>query len=173
MKTKNIREITVRELVEEVDINRSTFYLHYNDIYDMLNKIEQQLIDELMLVTIKHKKEYYNEKIQLYFKEVFTILLENMDLCYILMGPNGDINFTNNLKELINENITKTTVEVLNGIQSIADIEYACSFYIGGCLGIIEKWLKGNAKESPTELAQLCYKLIYKGLESYLPKDVI
>lgn len=40
MQEKSIREITVRELVDEVDINRSTFYLHYTDIYDMLNKIE-------------------------------------------------------------------------------------------------------------------------------------
>ena len=42
MQEKSIREITVRELVDEVDINRSTFYLHYTDIYDMLNKIEEK-----------------------------------------------------------------------------------------------------------------------------------
>lgn len=32
MKEKSIGEITVKELVDEVDINRSTFYLHYSDI---------------------------------------------------------------------------------------------------------------------------------------------
>ena len=31
MKEKNINEITVRELVDEADINRSTFYLHYTE----------------------------------------------------------------------------------------------------------------------------------------------
>ena len=36
MQKKSIKEITVKELVEEVDINRSTFYLHYTDIYQML-----------------------------------------------------------------------------------------------------------------------------------------
>ena len=39
MQKKNIREITVTELVDEVDINRSTFYLHYEDIYQkVLNR---------------------------------------------------------------------------------------------------------------------------------------
>ena len=41
---KSIREITVKELVERVDINRSTFYLHYSDIYDMMEKIENGLV---------------------------------------------------------------------------------------------------------------------------------
>ena len=40
MQKKSIKEITVKELVEEVDINRSTFYLHYTDIYQMLESIE-------------------------------------------------------------------------------------------------------------------------------------
>ena len=36
MQKKSIKEITVKELVEEVDINRSTFYLHYTDILIMI-----------------------------------------------------------------------------------------------------------------------------------------
>ena len=40
MQQKNIKEITVKELVDEIDINRSTFYLHYTDIYQMLQSIE-------------------------------------------------------------------------------------------------------------------------------------
>ena len=43
MKKKNIKDITIKELVEKVDINRSTFYLHYSDIYDLLNDIEKNL----------------------------------------------------------------------------------------------------------------------------------
>ena len=35
LKEKSLKEITVKELVEKVDINRSTFYLHYADIYDI------------------------------------------------------------------------------------------------------------------------------------------
>ena len=35
MQKKSIKEITVKELVDEVDINRSTFYLHYSDIYNL------------------------------------------------------------------------------------------------------------------------------------------
>ena len=41
MKEKSVNQITVKELVEEVDINRSTFYLHFKDIQDLLREIER------------------------------------------------------------------------------------------------------------------------------------
>ena len=40
MQKKSIKEITVKELVEEVDINRSTFYLHYTDIYQIFTILD-------------------------------------------------------------------------------------------------------------------------------------
>ena len=42
MKGKSVNQITVKELVEEVDINRSTFYLHFKDIQDLLRRIEEK-----------------------------------------------------------------------------------------------------------------------------------
>ena len=47
LKEKSLKEITVKELVEKVDINRSTFYLHYADIYDMMEKIENELTGDI------------------------------------------------------------------------------------------------------------------------------
>ena len=43
MKEKSVNQITVKELVEEVDINRSTFYLHFKDIQDLLREIEENI----------------------------------------------------------------------------------------------------------------------------------
>ena len=36
MQEKSMKNISVRELAELIDINRSTFYLHYTDIYDLI-----------------------------------------------------------------------------------------------------------------------------------------
>ena len=40
MKEKPIKDISVKELTDLADINRGTFYLHYRDIYDMLEQLE-------------------------------------------------------------------------------------------------------------------------------------
>ena len=47
MQEKSIGEITVKELVEEVDINRSTFYLHYSDIPTLLREIEDDMMEKM------------------------------------------------------------------------------------------------------------------------------
>ena len=59
MQTKSIKEITVKELVDEVDINRSTFYLHYTDIYQMLESIEDELEGEINQIVNNHPVDSY------------------------------------------------------------------------------------------------------------------
>ena len=54
LQEKSIGEITVKELVEEVDINRSTFYLHYSDIPSLLKEIEDDMMDEMERAVREH-----------------------------------------------------------------------------------------------------------------------
>ena len=54
MKKKNIGQITVKELVDDVDINRSTFYLHYSDIPSLLKEIEDDMIEEIERAILEH-----------------------------------------------------------------------------------------------------------------------
>ena len=44
----DLDKITVTELVRRADINRSTFYLHYSDIYDIVSEIENSLMNEIL-----------------------------------------------------------------------------------------------------------------------------
>ena len=43
---KTLEKITVKELSELAEINKATFYLHYQDIYDLSDKIEDELLEE-------------------------------------------------------------------------------------------------------------------------------
>lgn len=47
MQQKQVNEITVKELTDLADINRGTFYLYYKDIFDMLEKIENEFFGKL------------------------------------------------------------------------------------------------------------------------------
>ena len=43
LKEKKVQDITVRELTDMADLNRGTFYLHYKDVFDLLEKTEAEL----------------------------------------------------------------------------------------------------------------------------------
>ena len=77
MGAKSVNEVTVTELVDLVDINRSTFYLHYRDIPHMLECVEQELYDEIfhaMETTFNGRFEGDNLG---FLKDVFSILFAN------------------------------------------------------------------------------------------------
>ena len=81
MQKKSIKEITVKELVDEVDINRSTFYLHYSDIYQMLESIENELMDEIAQVIEEHPLDLVkNGSSYPMIEHIFTILDNSNDI---------------------------------------------------------------------------------------------
>ncbi|MCY8607481.1 TetR family transcriptional regulator, partial [Bacillus sonorensis] len=47
MEEKAFEEITVTDMTKKADINRGTFYLHYQDKYDLLDQSEEEIIDEI------------------------------------------------------------------------------------------------------------------------------
>ena len=59
---KSLQEITVKELVARVHINRSTFYLHYSDISNMLENVKQELIEEIAEVMESYPPEPFSEQ---------------------------------------------------------------------------------------------------------------
>ena len=70
MQEKSVNQITVKELVEEVHINRSTFYLHFKDIQDLLWEIEDTMEQEIQRAIEEHPIEPHNEN-TFYFIENF------------------------------------------------------------------------------------------------------
>ena len=48
LKEKPIQSITIKELCETAGINRGTFYSHYSDIYDLLEKLEEELMADFI-----------------------------------------------------------------------------------------------------------------------------
>ena len=49
MQEQHISKISIRAICEFAGINRSTFYVHYTDQYDLLKKVEQEVLDNLEL----------------------------------------------------------------------------------------------------------------------------
>jgi len=169
LKGKSIQEITVHELVDEVDINRSTFYLHYTDIFDMLKKVEDEFFTSCMTLVEKYDVPETDEPDLQAFAEspailtaLYQIVKENADFCLILMGPNGDIQFVNKVIATIDAQIKQRVSRVIeiHNQQS----EYIYDYCMYGCIGLIKRWLAQGAAESPEEMARLTAKLLVADL---------
>ena len=57
MKEKDFKDISVKDITDRMDLNRGTFYLHYTDIYDLLNKIETDVLDDFQRVIDTYRQK--------------------------------------------------------------------------------------------------------------------
>ena len=74
MQEQHISKISIRAICEFAGINRSTFYVHYTDQYDLLNKVEQEAMDNLKKYLIFFKKpdeSFKNNWVYSYLKRDF------------------------------------------------------------------------------------------------------
>ena len=149
LKEKKVQDITVRELTDMADLNRGTFYLHYRDVFDLLEKTENELLDEFNSLMYRHNAQ--------------DLTKDNSDLVYILLGENGDLNFVNRLKHLVREKCLQDWMEVFRSGNS-AFFEAYYSFIVSGCVGLVQYWLQTGLTESPEELATLAEKIINQGI---------
>ena len=69
-----MNQITVKELVEEVDINRSTFYLHFKDIQDLLREIEENMEAQIKRAIEEHPIVSGNENAFLFYRRYVSCI---------------------------------------------------------------------------------------------------
>lgn len=174
LKEKNIQNITVQELVDKVDMNRSTFYLHYKDIYDLLEHIENNYFDDFRAFMDSHKvitdiKKLNEDKITDTMIDYFKFLKKNEDLVTVLIGYNGDLSFSKRQVETLTETIYGWLYDDLGIVknQQNDDIFQFCTY---GSIGLVRNWVMNGYKEPPESIGKLTSSIIISNVKKFLIK---
>ena len=88
--TKDISQITIKEICEGADINRATFYAHYNDQYDLLRKIEDEMLDNIKTNLGELDQINSNMDAVLTAEKIFEYLKDNAKICKLLLREDGN-----------------------------------------------------------------------------------
>jgi len=157
-----ISKITVKKLCETADINRSTFYAHYSDAYDLLQQLEREVLQELMEHISKHTFTEKTEEIVQVLNVMLGYIGENSDLFKVLLSENGNSSFQKDIMQITQQ---KSITDLYNSKNIDARTsEYIQCFLLSGSISIIKEWLQDGMVEAPQELSELIAKLLYEGL---------
>ena len=110
---KDIKNITIKELVEKVDINRSTFYLHYSDIYELLAEMENNLMAEIWQVFDSYKNIDKLEESYAFILTLYKTFDNNRDLCRAIMSSQNNSSFIQQMEESIEREIRLKLNEII------------------------------------------------------------
>jgi AcrR family transcriptional regulator len=166
---KGFINISVTDLTQRADINRGTFYLHYVDKYDLLEKIENEIIQEIEEET-KHLDSVNMRNIDTtneplpFMVKLFEYFRENSVIIKSILGPKGDPTFDRKIKKFIETNLfEKQKSKSFNIDQAVISEEYFIPYILSADLGVIQHWLEKGMKESPDEMALMLARMSLLG----------
>lgn len=143
LQTKSLNEITVSDICKKAELNRSTFYANYTDIYDLADKIKEYLEAEVGRLYIDERINSFNSHDYL---KLFYHIKENQIFyrTYFKLGYDNNNNivweYDTNLAEKYFDN---------------KYMDYHIEFFKSGLNAIIKKWLANGCTESPEEIAEI------------------
>lgn len=163
LKKKEISKITVAELAERADIGRGTFYLHYTDPYDLLDKIENEALDSVtaFAAPISDTRRYVS--LMEHLEHVWEHIYNNKELFSILMMHQDGARF---IKKF--HNYSEKAALTAAGVEAFASVEelYSVTYVISGTLGIFQRWMEDGATMPPGTLAGIARDAIGAGPEA-------
>ena len=163
LQKKQVNEITVKELTDLADMNRGTFYMYYKDIFDMLEKIEDELFQKLDVIAQTHEHGDPTQQVKPILLDLFRFIEENQEMCRVLLSPNGDMNFLHRLYEAIRERSLEIWKDQMGSLGE-KEFDYRYSFVIFGCAGMIRAWVNRNCQETDMQMAELADRMIRRGI---------
>ncbi|WP_273851929.1 TetR/AcrR family transcriptional regulator [Guptibacillus spartinae] len=169
MSHKGFEGVTVSEITEKADINRGTFYKHFRDKYDLLEKSEGETLREISEIIIdaeqihnqKDLKGYIESEPLPHIYNLITYIANHSTYIKTMLGPKGDPSFPNKLKELIKKTILLNLGDRLK--QEGVPSDYLIAYVTSANLGVIQHWLETGMDRTPKEIAHLITRFTILG----------
>ena len=143
--------ITVTEICVKADVNRTTFYLHYDDVFDLLRKIEDEFFDAMVGAIDQY---YGNGGRYASMVPVYEIVAENGMLCEALFGKFGDDTFLKRCCEIQKDKMV-TFLKQTYPNETKHTLESMRCYIMNGCMGVIKSWVYSGRHGNPVQLARL------------------
>ena len=165
---KDFEVITVLDITKRANINRGTFYLHYLDKYDMLEKYEQELFEKLESVALTYLIDIdtVDKFLQTRYPTVVQLLYclqEEKELLSILLKTRGFFSFQDRLKNTFAYMFKNNAPSFVSEQQFLYPVEFIPVFASSTVISVIQYWLQSNMEQTPEQLAQMIIDIFFKG----------
>lgn len=169
LKKKPFEYITVSEICQTAGVNRSTFYLHYETVGDLLEETARYLFDGFLAYFDQSKEAVslnfsdwelgdLNFICDKYLTPYLTYIQENKEVFATALSNGKSFGFENVYKRMF-ENIFDPILERFNYPNE--DRKYVMMYYLNGITAIITQWLKDDCRKGISDMSGIIQKCIF------------
>ena len=166
LERKPFESITVGDIAKEAAVNRGTFYLHYEDKYDLLAQMERQLFEDLgrqidELQAGDPEGGTVDEKLERLAEALFRFIELHAPVLNVFFSGHGRAGFHYRFRDALAEKVgTSLEKDAAVRTQLSAPLDYFISFMTSAFLGLIEQWVRGGLDKTPKEMTGMYREIV-------------
>ena len=154
MGKKPINRISIKEICELADVNRSTFYAYYTDIFMLLTSIENEFISKLPSIYANSIEEL-NSELEIFLEYLYT----SRTTLQVLLRNSSAEDLRNKIINAVFDQYSKhekapTKLDIEN------DHQIQLYVYTAGCFSVVVKWILGEIEATPKLMANKLGKFL-------------
>lgn len=136
MEVKPIAKITVKDLVDICNVNRQTFYYHFDDVYDLLEWVFEEDANRVLPKEVVY--EHWQEDVMFFFQYLY----ENASFTLNVYHSGSRLYMLRYLKGRL-ESCIRSFADIVSEGMNIdkQDYDFVIEFYSNGIIGLITQWL--------------------------------
>ena len=168
MQEKPFSQISVRDVTERADVNRTTHYLHYTDTAQLLQSVEEELLAEAQTLIDAHLQQTVAERtLRPVLLPILDYVVEHRTIIGMLLDSSTASGFVDRLQKLIYRNGSRLTEAWFRDV-SPEQLDYLMSFLTYGLIGLVKEWF-GRGMDLPgEELVSMADRLVQGAAEGLL-----
>ncbi len=166
MGEKDLEKITVTDIITRADINRGTFYAHYQDTRAVIEQIENEIIEKMLEFLGEFQyKSFFQNPLPLLLK-ISRWLETDLEFYRVLINSRGAEQFLVKLKNTFVKYM-ETTSDTPQHIKKSPELFIRTNFFAGGIANLYQVWFRGEMNSSLNEISLEVSKLIISNSELF------
>ncbi|HHY27975.1 MAG TPA: TetR/AcrR family transcriptional regulator [Desulfitobacterium dehalogenans] len=166
---KGFDALSVKDITAKANINRGTFYLHYKDKFDLLDKTLEEVTKDMeniiLKITTLSTADFVDTRIPLTIVvRLFEYFNDNASLMQAILATKGNYALQTQIKKLMWSNVfEKNYVTLIKKEKLLVPSEYLVSYIASAHFGVIQEWLDRGRRETPEEMAKILVNITFHG----------
>ena len=148
---KPVSKVTVREVCERAGINRSTFYAHYLDVYDVMEQVEKTMAAGLTQRFLEILDS--GGSISRCFLALFEYIREYREFYTFYLTESNRTGVIGVAWEMLSDRVQSITPQDF-GYTSQQEMMYQGTFFTFGLTAVIRAWVTQGCQETPQQLLE-------------------
>ncbi|MGV8082236.1 MAG: TetR/AcrR family transcriptional regulator [Coriobacteriia bacterium] len=165
-KEKNVHHVTVKELCAQAQVNRTTFYKHYESMQDFLDHLVDGFLSD-MTTAVDQENPYVAVVSGMdplsVFSRCVAFMDENASFLRMMFGKNGSSDFRHQIQDVWRAQLSEAFLPFARALETRTNIDILACFVSSAMMGLLEFYIRPDNRYNKTYMATQMTTLVRDG----------